>query len=130
MGGGGARTGTGNPELYDIFGSVGRDPFAEDDGGPPVESGRIMVAAAAAASRGAVVDHGSRTHKKGSDVVDGAMGGRKEGKRQPPPVVAGGAPRRPAVSVLEDLWKLDMQTLLWDRVRGGVVDSLGLGGRR
>lgn len=117
MGGGGVRAGTENPDFFYIFGSVGRDPFAEDDGGPPLESGRIMVAATAARTGGAV-DHGPRAHKKSTDDIDVAMGRRKEGKTPPPPVVAGGAPRRPAVSVLEDLWKLDMRTLLWDRVRG------------
>lgn len=100
---GGASKGTGKSDLYDIFGSVGRDPFAEDDGGPPLESGRVVVATAAG--------------QKGADV-DGSMTGRIERKGPPPAVVPGGAPRRPAVSVLDDLWKLDLRTLLWERVRG------------
>lgn len=108
-----AETGTENPELCDIFGSIGRDPFAQDDGGPPLEFGRIVVAAAAV---NGAVNHGSRVRKSGTDI-DGAMRGEREGKPTTPKAVADGAPRRPVVSVLEDLWKLDLRTLLWERVR-------------
>lgn len=113
---GGARATSGDSEVDDIFGCVGRDPFAEEDGGAPLESGRVATAATAG---GGATAPGSSFRKNGASV-DGASTepkGRNQGNASPSRVVAGAAPGRPTVSVLEDLWKLDPRTLLWERVR-------------
>ena len=82
----------------DVIGCVGRDPFAEEDGGTPLEPGRVVNGATMPGSM-------ARTNVC-------AAGAANAGSRG----FAGGAQRRPAVSVLEDLWKLDLRTLLWERV--------------
>ncbi|CAM9473756.1 unnamed protein product, partial [Scytosiphon promiscuus] len=85
----------GNPDLDDVLGSVGRDPFAEEDGGAPVEAGRI---ATAANGRSAGVVSWPSVRSVGN--AEASSGGE----------------RRPAVSVLEDLWKFDSCALQWERL--------------
>lgn len=114
---GGATATFGNSEVDDILGGVGRDPFAEEDGGAPLGSGRVATANTAGSGSTAP---GSSFRKNGALSTDGAKTGpkgRKGGRPLPSPVIAGVAPGRPAVSVLEDLWKLNPRTLLWERVR-------------
>lgn len=108
---------SGNPEVDDILGGVGRDPFAEEDGGAPLESGR-MVTSATAESRATAPGSSLRKNRASTDGATTVPKGRNDGNASSPSrVIAGVAPRRPAVSVLEDLWKLDTRTLLWERVR-------------
>lgn len=115
---GGAGSAFGDTEVDDVLGCVGRDPFAEEDGGAPLEPGR--VATAATAGTGAAAS-GSGFRKGSAASVDGATTapkGRMERRGSTSRGIAGGvAPGRPAVSVLEDLWKMDPRTLLWERVR-------------
>lgn len=115
---GGARAISGSSEVDDIFGCVGRDPFAEEDGGAPLGPGRVATAATA---RSTATAPGSRFRKNGAftDEATNWLKGRNERNSPPSRVKAGAAPRRPAVSVFEDLWKLDSRTLLWERVRVG-----------
>lgn len=109
-----------NLELDDVIGCVGRDPFAEEDGGAPLESGRVVNGATAPRSR-------ARTKGYTVDAATTGAKGRKEGEALPSQGSASGARGRPAVSVLEDLWKLDPRTLLWERV--SVASRLsGVGG--
>lgn len=116
---GGARATSGDSDVDDVFGCVGRDPFAEEDGGAPLESGR--VATAATAETGATAPGSS--FRNGGAPKDGARtGSRGQNEGNASPQIAGVAPGRPVVSVLEDLWKLDSRTLLWERVR---VDRVG-----
>lgn len=89
----GVRTETGDPDLDGVFGSVGRDLFAEEDGGAPLDPGRVVRGAGA--GKGAAAS-GHRVRNTGPSC---------------------GTERRPPVSVLEDLWKLDSRTLRWERVR-------------
>eukprot|EP00903_Cladosiphon_okamuranus_P011651 g10959.t1 len=106
---GGARAASGDSEVDDIFGCVGRDPFAEEDGGAPLESGR--VATAATARSGSTLPWGSSFRKKGgASSADVAKAGQKRRNERN---------ASPAVSVLEDLWKLDPRTMLWERLSTG-----------
>lgn len=89
----GARTGY-SPEgleYEDIMGGVGRDPFAEDDGGAPLGPGRVAVA--------------GHANKVGS-------GSKLRGTEEMPQ----SASKRHTMSVLEDLWKFDTRTRRWERV--------------
>ncbi|CAM9912117.1 unnamed protein product [Ectocarpus sp. 8 AP-2014] len=88
----GARTDTDDPDLDGVFGSVGRDLFAEEDGGAPLDP--VRVVRGAGAGKGAAAS-GHRVRNTGPSC---------------------GAERRPSVSVLEDLWKLDFRTLRWERL--------------
>ena len=117
-----ARATLGDSEVDDILGCVGRDPFAEEDGGAPLESGRVATAATAGSG---ATPPGSSFRTDGASCADRARAGpkrRTQGKASPSRAVFGVGPGRPAVSVLEDLWKLDPRTLLWERVR---VDWVG-----
>lgn len=98
-----------NLELDDVIGCVGRDPFAEEDGGAPLESGRVVNGATAPRAK-------ARTKDSAADAATTGARNRKEGKELASQDPAGGAQRRPTVSVLEDLWKLDPRTLRWERV--------------
>lgn len=93
----------------DVIGCVGRDPFAEEDGGTPLEPGRVVNGATVPGSM-------ARTNVCAAGAANTGSRGRKEGEAPPSRGLAGSAQRRPAVSVLEDLWKLDLRTLLWERV--------------
>lgn len=99
----------------DIIGGVGRDPFAEEDGGAPLEQGRVMVAGRCG-GRGVSLMGGG----------DGGGGGVGEGQRG-----VGSAKQLREVSkgstvaVLEDLWKLDIRAVRWERVRAGVEGGGG-----
>lgn len=94
-----SRTDTDDPDLDGVFWSVGRDLFAEEDGGAPLDPGRVVRGAGA--GKGAAAS-GHRVRNTGPSC---------------------GAERRPCVSVLEDLWKLDFRTLRWERVRAWVSHS-------
>ncbi|CAM9510657.1 unnamed protein product [Ectocarpus sp. 13 AM-2016] len=87
-----ARTDTDDPDLDGIFGNVGRDLFAEEDGGAPLDP--VRVVRGTGAGKGAAAS-GHRVRRTGPSC---------------------GAERRPSVSVLEDLWKLDFRTLRWERL--------------
>ncbi|CAN0126914.1 unnamed protein product, partial [Hapterophycus canaliculatus] len=93
----------GNLDLDEALGGVGRDLFAEEDGGAPVEAGRIVMAATERSTASA----------PGSNVRSRA---RTLGKALPSGPAALGAKRRPAVLVLEDLWKFDCSALQWERL--------------
>ncbi|CAM9463722.1 unnamed protein product [Ectocarpus fasciculatus] len=88
----GARTETDDPDLDGVFGSVGLDLFAEEDGGAPLDPGRVVRGAGA--GKGATAS-GHRARNTGPSCS---------------------AERRPSVSVLEDLWKLNSRTLRWERL--------------
>ncbi|CBJ34047.1 conserved unknown protein [Ectocarpus siliculosus] len=88
----GVRTDTDDPDLDGVFGSVGRDLFAEEDGGAPLDP--VRVVRGAGAGKGAAAS-GHRVRRTGPSC---------------------GVERRPSVSVLEDLWKLDFRTLRWERL--------------
>lgn len=91
-------------DLNDVLlGALSRDPFADDDGGRSVEEGRI--------ARG----HGASRRRENPGM--GSSGGGREPE-------CGEAKHHPGpgpLSTLEDLWKLDVQRLEWERVRGGPV---------
>ncbi|CAN0486726.1 unnamed protein product, partial [Ectocarpus sp. 12 AP-2014] len=87
-----SRTDTDDPDLDGVLGSVGRDLFAEEDGGAPLDP--VRVVRGTGAGKGAAAS-GHRVRRTGPSC---------------------GTERRPFVSVLEDLWKLDFRTLRWERL--------------
>lgn len=90
------KDGGGNVDLEfdDVLEGAGRDPFAEEDGGAPLERGRVVVGGGVSSgNNGGVGDsRGKRTSPQ------------QQEKKQLP------------VTILEDLWKLDIRTLNWERV--------------
>lgn len=103
----------GDLDLDDVLGSAGRDPFAEEDGGAPLEAGRILTAAS---GRNVAVSPGLKARYL-TNAEEMAAGGKKAGKVGETPLLLRPAEGRPAMSVLEDLWKFDCHALRWERVR-------------
>lgn len=89
-------------DFDDILGGVGRDPFAEEDGGPPLERGRVIVGGEVRTS-----GHGSSVSGAGGSGKPRPSAQQQQQQQQ----------RRQSVAILEDLWKLDSLTLHWKRVR-------------
>lgn len=106
----------GGLDLDDVVGSVGRDPFAEEDGGAPVEAARIVVAAnrnSPAVAPASSVE--SKANAENRIVAD--QRAQKMEKTSSLRPTSCDAERQRAVSVLEDLWRFDPSTLRWERVR-------------
>lgn len=81
-------------ELEDVLEGVGRDPFAEEDGGAPLEPGRVMVSGG-----------GVSGHRGGASGDKGIPRTSQRQERD-----------NASVTILEDLWKLDVRTHRWERV--------------
>lgn len=85
-----------NAELEGLLEGVGRDPFAEEDGGVPLERGRVVVGGG-----------GLSGHRGGARGDKGISHASQRQERD-----------NVAVTILEDVWKLDVRTHQWERVSG------------
>lgn len=90
-------------EFDDILEGAGRDPFADEDGGAPLERGRVVL--------GGGVPVGNR--------VGLSRGQQKRQSSQQQEKI------HFSVTILEDLWKLDTRTLKWQRVSEWVYRKIG-----